>query len=164
MDMKKILYLLLALSMAVFSGCDKNKNTGGSGTEPEPEPVNPSAPTLKEEICAEWHTSVSSIGADIYASFSSDGTFELYQKFGEGVHRLYRGKWGLEENVISGTYNDGESWSSTYEVEVMGSTMTWTSVNEAKEKTSYTKKAIPEDVKENCIIEVKSDNSGNIIW
>lgn len=163
MHMKKMIYLLMALSVVVFSGC--NKNNGGSGTEPEPEPVNPSAPTLKEEICAEWHASVSGIGADIYASFASDGTFELYQKFGEGVHRLYRGKWGLEENVISGTYNDGESWSSTYEVEVKGSTMTWTSVNEAKEKTTYTKKAIPDEVKENSIIEVKSDNTiNNIIW
>lgn len=162
--MKKIIYLLMALSVAVFSGCDKNKNTGGSNAGPEPEPDIPSVPTLKEEICSEWHTSVSSINADIYASFASDGTFELYQRFGEGVHRLYRGKWGLEGKVISGTYNDGESWSSTYEVEIKGSTMTWTSVNETKEKTTYTKKAIPDEVKENSIIEVKSDNTFNIVW
>lgn len=155
--MKKILYII-ALLLSV-SAC-KDPVAPNPGPDPEPGPNPPVIEkTLAEKIAGEWHCTASDIDADIYLSLASGNTFELYQKVGEGAYRLYRGTWSLDEKtaVLTGKYNDGEAWGSGYGVVLSEdeNTMTLTPSEGSGDQT-YRKEGIPSDVKENCVIVVKS--------
>ena len=92
----------------------------------------------------------------IYISFASDGTFELYQKLSSEGFELRRGKWTLDGNVLSGTYNDGEAWAAAYTVTVTGDVLTMVSQNEGAETGVYQKCEIPGYIKESSSVIVKS--------
>lgn len=111
---------------------------------------------LDKKICGEWHSTSLPIAADIYLEISEDHTFELYQQIGEGRHRLYRGKWNLEGDRLTGKYNDGEEWAASYQADVSNKVLTLVSNNDAAEKSTFKKEEIPSEVRENCIMEVKS--------
>jgi hypothetical protein len=134
---------------------------------PPPEkPETPVDPPVKEEtlaenIAREWHCVVSDIDADIYLALMPDNTFELYQKIGEGSHRLYRGNWSMNETskTLSGRYNDGTEWGSSYETAVSEDKNSMSLVPlkaSAKEEHVYRRESIPASVKEGCVVVVKS--------
>ena len=140
--MKKILYIISALMLMVSCG-EKG------GKQPEL--------TLEQKLCTEWHSTTLSLGgADIYLSFEENNTFELYQKIVEGAYRLYRGTWNLEEDILTGKYNDGEDWAAAYQISIEGETLTMTSKNDAAEVSVYKKAEIPSNVKEGSETIVKS--------
>ena len=112
--------------------------------------------TLEQKLCTEWHSTTLSLDADIYLSFEENNTFELYQKIVEGAYRLYRGTWNLEEDILTGKYNDGEDWAAAYQISIEGETLTMTSKNDAAEVSVYKKAEIPSNVKEGSEIIVKS--------
>ena len=140
-NMKKIFFFITALMLMVSCG-DKG------GKQPEL--------SLEQKLCAEWHSTTLSLDADIYISFAENNTFELYQKIVEGAYRLYRGTWNLEENILTGKYNDGEDWAAAYQISIEGETLTMTSKNDAAEVSVYKKAEIPSNVKEGSEIIVKS--------
>lgn len=139
--MKRILYILAALLLLASCG-EKN----GSKTEL----------TLEQKLCTEWHSTSLPVDGDIYISFSEDRTFELYQQIGQGAHRLYRGTWSLEENLLTGKYNDGEGWAAAYTITINDKQLTMTSVNDAAEESVFGREDIPEEVVQTCEIVVKS--------
>lgn len=143
-DMKRILYILSAV--LIIAGCGSKEGDG--------------AKSLSELICGEWHSTSLSVGGDVYLDFNEDKTFEMYQKIGEGAYRLYRGEWDLEEDILTGKYNDGENWAASYEASIDGQKLTLTSNNDAAEKTEYASCTIPEEVKSKCETVVKSDEGG----
>ena len=100
------------------------------------------------------------VSGDVYINFTEAKTFELYQKIGEGAYRLYRGTWNVEEDILTGKYNDGEDWASAYRIVIEGSKLTMTSMNDASEVTIYTAAMIPEDVIRACEVVVKSAEAG----
>ena len=112
--------------------------------------------TLEQKLCTEWHSTTLSLDADLYIRFAGDKTFELYQKIVEGAYRLYRGTWNLEEDILTGKYNDGEEWAATYQISIEGNTLTMTSVNDAAEVSVYEKTEIPSRIKETSETIVKS--------
>lgn len=128
----------------VISCGDRNKGTGTAEL------------TLGQKLYGEWHSTRLEIKADIYLSFTEDGRFELYQQIGEGAHRLYRGTWNLEEDLLTGRYNDSEDWASAYRIAIEDKTLTMTSANGAAEVSVFARKQIPEEVKQGCVVEVKS--------
>lgn len=134
-------------------------NNGGNGNQGTTEPTV----TLASKITGEWHSTSLPVTGDIYFSLAEDGAFELYQKIGEGSFRLYRGTWKVDEDkaVLSGKYNDGNAWAASYSVSLDKDVLTLTSENEAKEKSTYKKGTIPAEVKENCVVVVKSAGSVN---
>lgn len=140
--MKRLLYIISALMLMVSCGGDK----GGQQTEL----------TLGQKLCTEWHSSTLSLDADIYISFADNNTFDLYQKIVEGAYRLYRGTWNLEEDILTGKYNDGEDWAAAYQISIEGETLTMTSKNDAAEVSVYKKAEIPSTVKETSETIVKS--------
>ena len=140
-NMKKILFFISALIIMVSCG-DKG------GKQPEL--------TLEDKLCTDWHSTSLSLDADIYISFADNNTFELYQKIVEGAYRLYRGKWNLEEDILTGKYNDGEDWAAAYQISIDGETLTMTSKNDAAEVSVYKKTVIPSSVKETSETIVKS--------
>ena len=141
--MKRILYIIIA-ALSIVSCGSKNKDTGKEEL------------TLEQKLYGEWHSTKLAIDADIYISFMENGRFELYQQIGEGAHRVFRGTWNLEEDLLTGKYNDGEDWAAAYKVAIEGSNLTMTSNNDAAEKSTYTKSEIPSEVKDRCETVVKS--------
>ena len=158
--MKRIIYFIFAAMLLISCGGDKNE--GGGTTEPTPGPGTDPEPevTLADLICREWHSTSLPIDADIYIDLKNDFKFELYQQIGEGAYRLYRGTWNVEEDILMGKYNDGESWAASYTVSLDGNKMTLTSKNDAAEVSKYEAKSIPENVKSGCEVVVKSIESG----
>lgn len=137
--MKRLFYII-ALTLTVLVGCQKED----------------SSKSLTEHLCGEWkHTS--SIGANVYLIFNAGGTFEEYQKLDNGQFELRRGTWTLTDNIISGKYNDNEQWSSTYKVIVVDNSMTLTSQGEDGLEYHYSLCEVPDVVKENAIVIVKSN-------
>ncbi len=140
--MKKLLYIFMAI--AILAGCKK------PGTEEEL--------IITDKIAGEWHCSPSDIDADIYVSFTAEGTFELYQQITTGSFRLYRGTWTFDEaaKTIAGKYNDGESWGSGYAVTMSEDTNSMTFKDSAANEYIYSRQEIPAAIKENCVVVVKS--------
>ena len=155
--MKRLLFILLAVAVAA---CGKEDTTPDTPNTDEPN----EAPTvsLTEKIVGEWHSQSLAADADIYISFAEDKTFELYQQIGEGSYRLYRGTWSLDEktSILSGKYNDGEAWGTSYAAAVERNTLTLTSTDATSEKSTYKSEEIPETVKSSCITVVKSSEAG----
>ena len=140
--MKKILYFIFAALLLVSCG-----EKGGKDKV-----------SLEEQLYGEWHSTRLPVSGDVYIQFGDDKTFELYQKIGEGSYRLYRGTWNLEEDLLTGKYNDGEGWATAYQVVIAEKVLTMTSQNDAAEVTTYESCTIPEEVKDGCQIVVKSSD------
>lgn len=137
--MKKLLYMLAALTLILATGCTK-----------EDKKVD-----YKSAIVGQWHCAPADMDADIYVEFEKEGDFALYQQLGEGRYRKYTGSWTNAENILSGTYTDGTPWGSSYQMAFNGDTMTLTAQNGSNEVMTYVKQSIPDEVLADCI-EVKS--------
>ena len=138
----KILFRTIAIAAIVaFTGCEKEKEQSLS--------------TLGEQLCGEWKLETPT-ETNVYLAFFSNKTFEEYQRLDEGAYELRRGTWKLDENQISGKYNDGTDWSSTYSIMIADKVMTMISGNEDAIEYSYMKTDIPDAIKENCEVVVKS--------
>jgi uncharacterized protein (TIGR03066 family) len=138
-EMKKLLFILAALTMIIATGCNK-----------EEKKID-----FKTAIVGEWHCAPDDMEVDIYVEFKAEGDFALYQQLGEGRYRKYTGSWACEGAVLSGTYADGAPWGSSYQLDMNADILTMTALNESKEVINYIKEAIPKEVREDCI-EVKS--------
>lgn len=136
--MKRLIHIAIFALMAI-TGCKKE-----------------SEPTLAQKLQTEWRGSEVSVDAAIYINFLADGKFELYQKMvGEGFE-LRRGTWTLNEDILSGIYNDGETWAAEYQISINNGELTMISKAEGNETNVYTQCAIPQEVKRNCTVVVKS--------
>lgn len=80
---------------------------------------------------------VGSESVEVTVTFQ-DGKFELSQRLGSaGRTSTFTGTYTLTDNVLSGKYEDGTAWSTSYTVTVEGSTMT---LETEKERDTYKKK------------------------
>jgi hypothetical protein len=138
--MKRLLYILAALMLITATGCKKDEK-----------PID-----CQATLPGEWHCTPEGIDADIYAAFNVDGSFDLYQKAGEGRYRHYTGTWECKGNTLSGDYSDGTPWGSDYTVNFSDQdNMTFTALNGSEEIMAYTRESVPTEVKAGCI-DVKS--------
>lgn len=161
---RTFLYFVTAALIGCLAGCEEkepvggndNGDTGGIVVPPVEDEDPPVVETLRERLCGEWYYHADEDGvADIYLCLTSEGNFELYQKFDAGVHHLYRGTWTLEEDNLKGEYNDKTAWKSQYSVSVSDDKNTLV-LNDGTTEFSYSRTVIPDSVKETCIVEVKS--------
>ena len=136
--MKRILLIISAVLILASCGKDGKKKT------------------TADYLYGEWHSTSISVTGDVYISFTDDMKFEMFQKIGEGAYRLYRGSWNVEEDLLTGRYNDGEDWAAAYTVTVDDRSLTMISTNDAAEKSTYTRTEIPEDVRNSSETVVKS--------
>lgn len=151
--MKKIIYIMSALLLMTACGEKNGENNGGGGNNEGNGEL-----TAEQKLMGEWHSTTLAITADIYIDFNEDKTFELYQQIGEGAHRLYRGTWNLEGDLLTGRYNNGEDLAAAYQVDISEDMkkLTLTSQNDAAEVSVYEKAEIPEEIKQTCEVIVKS--------
>ena len=133
--MKKALYILAAILLIAACGKDKPVENG---------------------ICDQWHSTSLSSDGDIYLSLTKDNKFELYQQIGDGRHRLYRGTYNFENDILTGKYNDGEDWAYSYQVVLDGDIMTLTTLDESAQESVFKRESIPAEIKDGSIVIVKS--------
>ena len=136
--MKARIYLLTAALCALaFVGCGKEKD----------------APKVDNaaKVVGEWHCAPEGLDVDVYVAFATEGTFDEYQRIGEGRYRHYAGTWSVNKSVLSGAYADGTEWGSSYTLSFDGETMTLTAKNDSAEAITYTKVTIPAEVKNEAI-------------
>ena len=107
-------------------------------------------------IHGQWKSTSLSAEGEIYLSLTEDNKFELYQQIGDGRHRLYRGTYNFENDILSGKYNDGEDWAYSYQVVLADDTMTLTTLDESAQITVFQRTTIPAEVQEGSIVVVKS--------
>lgn len=114
----RVLILVAALLSALvsFSSCKKEEKTLDVKGEWELTDVKMS--TKSALVGAETVT--------VYLNLAEDGTFAMYQMVGDGRFVAFSGSWKLAGSTLSGTYADGTSWASSYEVSVEKSTLTMT--------------------------------------
>lgn len=114
-----------------------------------------------EQISGEWHYSAteSGVAEDVYVAFSEDGTFEIYQKIGEGPYWYSTGDYKLdaESMVLSGVYTDRYPWKYTYKVSVSDKTLTMTAVEQDGHSVTYTRESIPVQVRQMSLPLTKSE-------
>ena len=133
--MKRYVLLFVALA-ALMAGCS-NENEG----------VKRSI-----DIVGGWHCTPEEFDADIYVDFIEDGSFDLYQRVGQGRSRHYAGTWTVERNILSGSYADGTPWGSSYSVAKLDdSSISLTAQNGSVEVMVYRKEAIPDNVKQESV-------------
>lgn len=140
--MKKALYIILA-AICMFTSCKKEM-------------------TLAEKIVGDWHCQATSVDAEIYVTFTAEGTFALYQKIGEGAFRLYNGTYTLAGTVLSGKYNDGSAWGASYEVTSSDSDTLTLTAEGVVETYGRVTGGIPEEVLASCVTVVKSNGISEI--
>lgn len=133
--MKKLLYIIATALLMVACG----KET-----------------PVEKGIHGQWKSTSLSAEGEIYLSLTEDNKFELYQQIGEGRHRLYRGVYNFENDILSGKYNDGEDWAYSYQVVLADDTMTLTTLDESAQTTVFQRTTIPAEVQEGSIVVVKS--------
>ena len=133
--MKKLLYIIAATLLMVACGKETPAEKG---------------------IHGQWKSTSLSAEGEIYLSLTEDNNFELYQQIGEGRHRLYRGVYNFENDILSGKYNDGEDWAYSYQVVLADDTMTLTTLDESAQTSVFQRTTIPTEVQEGSIVVVKS--------
>lgn len=114
----RVLILVAALLSAVvsFSSCKKEEKTLDVKGEWE----------LTEVKMATKSSLVGAETVTVYLNLAEDGSFAMYQMVGDGRFVTFSGSWKLAGSTLSGTYADGTSWASAYEVSVEKSTLTMT--------------------------------------
>lgn len=115
---------------------------------------------MTENLVGEWHYTATEQGVeeDIYIGFSADGTFEMYQKVGEGVHWYSTGEYSLDtsKGILSGVYSDRYPWKYDYKVAFKGNTLVMTAVQLETYSLTYTRKSIPAEVRDKSLPLTKS--------
>lgn len=114
----RVLILVAALLSALvsFSSCKKEEKTLDVKGEWE----------LTEVKMATKSALVGAETVTVYLNLAEDGSFAMYQMVGDGRFVAFSGSWKLAGSILSGTYDDGTSWASAYEVSVEKSTLTMT--------------------------------------
>lgn len=99
-------------------------------------------------------------GLDIYVSFATGNTFEIFQRLhgGKSYYR-YSGTYTIVNlTTVTGKYSDGNSWGAEYTVSVDNGSLVMTG---GGDECVYTSTAIPDDVRSSSL-EVKSSGEASV--
>lgn len=143
--MRKTIYIVLAaLGLCLFAGC-------GSSDKENVSPV-------VKQLAGEWQlkswTSEQPQDFDIYLSFATDLTFQIYQKIEKVGYQKYTGSYQVDNDTLTGRYSDGKSFGSSYEISFneSGNTLTLTSATNITEVSVYERTTIPNSVKDGATV------------
>ena len=135
-DMKKILYTIIAV-LAIATSCQKDDNR------------------FMLNLVGQWHYAGTENGVeeDIWLEFTEDGTFEMYQKIGSGPYWYSKGEYtvDLENRVLTGVYSDRYPWKYSYKIEAGTGTLQMTAVEIEGHTLTYTREAIPAEVRDKSV-------------
>lgn len=150
--MKKLFALAAVLLTIAACGGKDNPDT----PSPTPGGGGGGGSTTKLDVTGSWElsnvetkVSVGSVNVTVYISFTSDGSFTLYQKIGEGRYTRFTGTYTVSaDNKLSGKYSNNAAWGP-YTAAMASGKLTLTSAG-GKEVDTYSKiSAIPTSVTQN---------------
>lgn len=153
MVMMKKLFALAAVLLTIAACGGKDNPVTPS---PTPGGGGGGGSTTKLDVTGSWElsnvetkVSVGSVNVSVYISFTSDGSFTLYQKIGEGRYTRFTGTYTVSaDNKLSGKYSNNAAWGP-YTAAMASGKLTLTSAG-GKEVDTYTKiSAIPSSVTQN---------------
>ena len=143
MKMKRIISIFAILALFVMTSCQ--------------EKAGRSYP-----FAGDWHYSATENGVaeDVWVSFLSDGTFEMFQQVGEGPYWYSYGEftYDSEESVLAGVYSDRYRWKYDYNISVSGNTLVMTALGVDGYSVTYVKESIPSEVREKSLPLTKSES------
>lgn len=141
--MKRTIYTILAALLLTATGCEKP------------------ADRLIDKIVGEWHYTAEENGVteDIWISFGADGTFEMYQKIGQGPYWHSKGEYTADPvtGILTGVYSDRYPWKYSYKVEAGTGTLQMAAVEIEGHTVTYTREAIPAEVRDKSVPLTKAD-------
>lgn len=140
--MMKKLFAMATVLLALVA-CSGKKNNPD-----DPKPAKVDITGVWELTTVTTKATVGSVNVSVYIDFVSGGTFNLYQKIGDGRYTQFTGKYTFADGKLSGSYDGGATWGP-YTAEVNGSTLTLTTAG-GKEVDTYKKiSSIPTSVTDN---------------
>ena len=142
--MKKILYMIAAAAVLLLgTSCQKDSDA------------------LTAKLAADWHYTAQENGVaeEVWISFTADGTFEMFQKIGDGPYWYTEGEYALDSKtkVLSGIYSDRYPWKYSYKVSISDKTLEMAAVELEGYKLTYAKETIPAQVREKSLPLTKSE-------
>lgn len=142
--MKKILYMIAAAAALLLgTSCQKDSDA------------------LTAKLAADWHYTAQENGVteEVWISFTADGTFEMFQKIGDGPYWYTKGEYVLDSKtkVLSGIYSDRYPWKYSYKVSISDKTLEMAAVEHEGYKLTYAKETIPAQVREKSLSLTKSE-------
>ena len=142
--MKKILYIIAAAAALLLgTSCQKDSDA------------------LTAKLAADWHYTAQENGVaeEVWISFTADGTFEMFQKIGDGPYWYTKGEYALDSKtkVLSGIYSDRYPWKYSYKVSISDKTLEMAAVELEDYKLTYAKETIPAQVREKSLPLTKSE-------
>lgn len=143
--MKKILYMIAAAAVLLLgTSCQKDSDA------------------LTAKLAADWHYTAQENGVaeEVWISFTADGTFEMFQKIGNGPYWYTKGEYALDSKtkVLSGIYSDRYPWKYSYKVSISDKTLEMAAVELEDYKLTYAKETIPAQVREKSLPLTKSES------
>lgn len=143
--MKKILYMIAAAAVLLLgTSCQKDSDA------------------LTAKLAADWHYTAQENGVaeEVWISFTADGTFEMFQKIGDGPYWYTKGEYALDSKtkVLSGIYSDRYPWKYSYKVSINDKTLEMAAVELEDYKLTYAKETIPAQVREKSLPLTKSES------
>lgn len=142
-------YLATVLcTFLLLTGCGGSSDDGGEAGGGS---SKPSIITMTGEWMLSSYAGDSSIAGSVYLSFSSSGTFVLYQHINTTEFSRYAGYYNAKKLdgriYLTGSYADGATWGeSEYAGEITDTTLTLTG-SDSGLVSIYTKTKIPNYVK-----------------
>ena len=119
-------------------------------------------------LAGDWHYSgiEQGIEEDVWLLLSADGTFDMYQKIGEGAYWHSAGTWAADSQskVLSGVYEDRTPWRYDYSWSVTGDSMTLTAVQADTWSVTYSREAFPESVRDKSLELTKSSGETPVLF
>lgn len=91
------------------------------------------------------------IEISVYLSYASDGTFEIFQKLGEGRYRRYDGTYSVAGGIVTGKYSGGTSWGDSYSVSIENGNSLIMTASESKAVCVYSRTSVPSEVRSEAI-------------
>lgn len=117
---------------------------------------------LTAKLAADWHYTAQENGVaeEVWISFTADGTFEMFQKIGDGPYWYTKGEYALDSKtkVLSGIYSDRYPWKYSYKVSISDKTLEMAAVELEDYKLTYAKETIPAQVREKSLPLTKSES------
>ena len=112
--MKRFISMLLIGASFILAGCGNGNGDGGKENQPL-------------DITGTWEltgievTKSAQLGdetIEVVITFNADKTFTLSQIIGDGRAKDFSGTWALTETTLTGKYENGKAWGSSYQVSI----------------------------------------------
>lgn len=150
---KRLCLLIIAfLAVAGAVACSPERDDPVPDPPVENIPDDPDVPESDintEEIAGTWHLtrwSDSEPAFEVYISITDDGNLTLWQRIDSYGWEVFGSTVNYEDSIISGVYADGTAWGASYMVVLEDDLMTWTSVYDDSDVSSYTLEELPDDL------------------